>query len=47
MFAFGIPVSPVYSGSSIDLVYLGYPGILMFAGVRVFKVSTRMCTIKN
>ncbi len=43
------PVFSVYSGSSIDLnfiVYLGYPGILMFAGVRVFKVSTRMCTIK-
>ncbi len=28
-------------------VYLGYPGILMFAAVRVFKVSTRMYTIKN
>ncbi len=24
-----------------------YPGNLMFAAVRVFKVSTRMCTIKN
>ncbi len=44
------PVFSVYSGSSIDLkiiVYLGYPGILMFATVRVFKVSTRMGTIKN
>ncbi len=46
----GVPVFPVYSGSSIDLnfiVYLGYPGILMFAAVRVFKVRTRMCIIKN
>ncbi len=33
--------------TSILLVYLGYPGILMFATVRVFKVSTRMGTIKN
>ncbi len=40
------PVFSVYSGSSIDLkfiVYLGYPRIVMFAGVRVFKVSTRAC----
>ncbi len=29
------------------IVYLGYPGIIMFAAVRVFKVSTCMCTIKN
>ncbi len=31
----------------ILIVYLGYPGIVMFATVRVFKVSTRMCTIKK
>ncbi len=41
------PVFSVYSGSSIDLIVLGYPGNLMFAAVRVFKVSTRICTIKN
>ncbi len=27
--------------------FIVYPGILMFAAVRVFKVSTCMCTIKN
>ncbi len=44
------PVFSVYSGSSMEIiliVYLGYPGILMFAAVCVFKVSTRMGTIKN
>ncbi len=42
------PVFPVYSGSSIEnntYSILGISG--MFAAVRVFKVSARMCTIKN
>ncbi len=43
------PVFSVYSEAPLEIILKFYSilGILMFAGVRVFKVSTRMCTIKN
>ncbi len=45
-----VPFSPYTKETPLALksiVYSRYPGNLMFAEVRVFKVSTRMCTIKN
>ncbi len=45
----GVPFSPYTPEAPLKIILkkYGYPGILMFAGVRIFKVSTRMCTIKN
>ncbi len=48
-FAFHACVFSVYSGSSMEIILKisRYPGNLMFAGVCVFNVGTRMSTIKN
>ncbi len=46
MFTFHAWAFPVYPGNSIEII-LRYPGILMFAAVCVFNVSTRMSTIKK